>query len=110
MTGRTLIRWIILLATVAFPARVSGEPVEDFYKGKQIRLIVGSSPGDGYHLWSRLIAGHLLRHVPGRPGIVLQNMPGSGTITATNHLFGVAAKDGTAFGSFSRSLPSQALL
>jgi tripartite-type tricarboxylate transporter receptor subunit TctC len=110
MRARTLLRCIILLATVVVPARLSAEPVEDFYKGKQIRLIVGSSPGDGYDLWSRLIARHLARHVPGRPGIVVQNMPGAGTITATNHLFSVAPKDGTAFGSFSRSLPSQAVL
>jgi tripartite-type tricarboxylate transporter receptor subunit TctC len=100
------LRCFFLLAIVVVPARLSAEPVEDFYKGKQIRLIVGSSAGDGYDLWSRLIA----RHIPGRPGIVVQNMPGAGTITATNHLFTVAPKDGTVFGSFSRSLPSQAVL
>jgi tripartite-type tricarboxylate transporter receptor subunit TctC len=104
------LRCILLLTIVAVPARVSAEPVEDFYKGKQIRLIVGSSPGEGYDLWSRLIARHLARHVPGHPGIVVQNMPGAGSITATNHLFSVAPKDGTVFGSFSRSLPSQAVL
>jgi tripartite-type tricarboxylate transporter receptor subunit TctC len=103
-------RLMLLVAIVLVPARLSVEPVEDFYKGKQVRLIVGSSAGDGYDLWSRLIARHIARHIPGRPGIVVQNMPGAGTITATNHLFTVAPKDGTVFGSFSRSLPSQAVL
>jgi tripartite-type tricarboxylate transporter receptor subunit TctC len=50
------------------------------------------------------------RHIPGQPSILVQNMPGAGTLNATNHLFNAAAKDGSVFGSFSRSLPPQALL
>jgi tripartite-type tricarboxylate transporter receptor subunit TctC len=110
MRARIFLRCLLLLAIVVVPTRLSADPVEDFYKGKQVRLIVGSSAGDGYDLWSRLIARHIARHIPGRPGIVVQNMAGAGTITATNHLFTVAPKDGTVFGSFSRSLPSQAVL
>src|SRR5215208_3743550 len=83
MRARTLLRCIILLATVVVPARLSAEPVEDFYKGKQVRLIVGSSAGDGYDLWSRLISRHMARHIPGRPGVVVQNMPAAGTRAAS---------------------------
>ena len=100
-----------LFALVAFAtATLRAEPVEDFYKGKQIRIITGAAAGDGYDLWSRMLARHMGRHIPGRPSIIVQNMPGAGTVVAANHVFNVAAKDGTVIGSFSRSLPSQALL
>jgi tripartite-type tricarboxylate transporter receptor subunit TctC len=107
--------WIVfatmtVLAALAPPGRAAAEPTVDFYKGKQIRLVVGANAGDGYDIWSRLIARHMGRHVPGRPNLIVQNMPGAGTITAANYLFNLAPKDGTVFGSFSRSLPPQALL
>ena len=97
----------IILASLA-PA--AAEPVADFYKGKQLRIITGAAAGDGYDLWSRMLARHMGRHILGRPSIIVQNMPGAGTVIAANHVFNVAAKDGTVIGSFSRSLPSQALL
>jgi tripartite-type tricarboxylate transporter receptor subunit TctC len=92
------------------PAPLSAEPVEDFYRGKQIRIITGAAAGDGYDLWSRMLARHIGRHIPGMPAIIVQNMPGAGTVVAANHVFNAAAKDGTVIGSFSRSLPAQALL
>jgi tripartite-type tricarboxylate transporter receptor subunit TctC len=95
---------------IAAPTALCAEPVEDFYKGKQIRIITGAAAGDGYDLWSRMLARHMGRHIPGRPSIIVQNMPGAGTVVAANHVFNAAAKDGTVIGSFSRSLPSQALL
>jgi tripartite-type tricarboxylate transporter receptor subunit TctC len=97
---------LVLLAS----APVAAEPVEDFYRGKQIRIITGAAPGDGYDLWSRMLARHMGRHIPGRPSIIVQNMPGAGTVIAANHVFNAAGRDGTVIGSFSRSLPSQALL
>ena len=95
---------------LAVPVPLHAQSPEDFYKGKQIRLIVGAGAGDGYDIWSRLLARHMGRHVPGRPNIIVQNMPGAGTITAANHLFNIAPRDGTVFASFSRSIPPQALL
>jgi len=92
------------------PAPLCADPVEDFYKGKQIKIVTGASAGDGYDLWSRFLARHMGRHIPGRPSIIVQNMPGAGTLTAANYIFSVAARDGTIMGSFSRSLPSQAVL
>src|SRR5829696_9030702 len=101
---------LAVVTVLMVPTRLSAEPVGDFYKGKQIRIITGAAAGDGYDLWSRMLARHMGRHIPGRPSIIVQNMPGAGTVIAANHVFNVAAKDGTVIGSFSRSLPSQALI
>jgi tripartite-type tricarboxylate transporter receptor subunit TctC len=99
-----------LFATVLLSNPLSADPVADFYKGKQIRIITGAAAGDGYDLWSRMLARYMGRHIPGAPSIIVQNMPGAGTVIAANYVFNVAAKDGTVIGSFSRSLPSQALI
>src|SRR5262249_10151513 len=73
---------------------VSAQTVADFYRGKQIRVIVGSSPGD-YDTWARVIVRHLRQHVPGNPTFVVENMPGAGSLIATNFLYSKAAQDGT---------------
>jgi tripartite-type tricarboxylate transporter receptor subunit TctC len=97
-----------IVLTLLTPA--AADPVEDFYKGKQVRIITGAVAGDGYDLWSRLLAKHMGKYVPGKPSIIVQNMPGAGTVIAANYVFNAAPKDGTVIGSFSRSLPSQAML
>jgi tripartite-type tricarboxylate transporter receptor subunit TctC len=81
------------------------DPVADFYKGKQINLVVGYGPGGGNDVYARLLARHMPRHIPGNPNIVVQNMPGAGSLRAANYLYNVAPKDGTAFGTFARALP-----
>jgi tripartite-type tricarboxylate transporter receptor subunit TctC len=107
----TSLRAAAALAVLALsPAALRADPAEDFYQGKQLRLIVGVAAGDGYDLWSRLVARHMAGHIPGRPRIIVQNMPGAGMITAANYLYNIAPRDGTAFGSISRSLPPQAVL
>jgi tripartite-type tricarboxylate transporter receptor subunit TctC len=83
---------------------------EEFYRGKQIRLIVGNSAGGDYDLAGRLLAKYLGAHIPGNPAVVVQNMPGASTIAATNYLYNKAPRDGTVFGSFSRNIPTQAVL
>jgi tripartite-type tricarboxylate transporter receptor subunit TctC len=82
----------------------------DFYKGKQIRLVVGNAAGGDYDLGARLLARYMPRHLPGNPPVIVQNMPGASGNNAANFLYSVAPKDGTVFGSFSRNLPSQAAL
>ena len=67
----------------------------DFYKGKKIRLIVSSSPGGGNDTYSRLIARHISRHIPGNPSIIVQNMPGAGGVMAADYLYRKAKRDGT---------------
>jgi tripartite-type tricarboxylate transporter receptor subunit TctC len=99
-----------LLGGALFVAAAQAEAVEEFYRGKQIRLIVGNAVGADYDLGARLLARHLVRHLPGNPTIVVQNMPGAASLSAANFIAGVAPKDGTVFGSISRNLPSQAVI
>ncbi len=90
-------------------AAAQAQSVEQFYKDKQIRMIVSADAGTDYDIWARLITRHMGRHIPGAPSFVTQNMPGGGQITATNHLFNVAARDGSVIGMIGRNLPNQAL-
>jgi tripartite-type tricarboxylate transporter receptor subunit TctC len=83
---------------------------EPFYKDKQIRLIVGSAPGGGYDAYGRLVATHMRRHIPGNPTIVVQNMPGAGSLVLANHLANVAPRDGTVFGAVNALLATEPLL
>lgn len=75
------------------------DKVADFYKGKTITLYVGSTSGGGYDLYGRLIARHIGNFIPGHPSVIVQNMPGAGSITLTQYLYNVGPKDGTAFGA-----------
>ncbi len=68
---------------------------DDFYKGKKIRVIVSSSPGGGNDTYTRLIARHISRHIPGNPTIIVQNMPGAGGVMAADYLYNKAKRDGT---------------
>jgi tripartite-type tricarboxylate transporter receptor subunit TctC len=86
------------------------DTVADFYKGRTITLIVGYGPGGGYDLFARLMARHLGRYIPGNPTVVVQNMPGAGSLRATNFLYAVAPRDGSAIGSFARDMPLLAIL
>ena len=83
---------------------------EPFYKGKTIRLIVGLSPGGGYDLYSRVIARHLGRHIPGNPTIVVENMTGAGSVIAANHMYKAAKPDGLTIGHILGGLFLQQLL
>ena len=75
------------------------EPVEAFYKGKQINIVVGSSVGGGYDTYARLLARHFGNHIPGNPTIVAQNMSGAGSNRAAGFIYSVAPKDGTSLGA-----------
>lgn len=83
---------------VAEPA-AAGAP----YKGKQIVLVVGSSPGGGFDSYSRLLARHLGRHIAGEPGVIVQNMDGAGGLRAVNYIYNIAPKDGTVLGTAQRA-------
>jgi tripartite-type tricarboxylate transporter receptor subunit TctC len=84
--------------------------VEDFYKNRQINLIVGYGPGGGYDITARLLARHLGDYIPGHPGIVVQNMAGAGSMRAANYLYVSAPKDGTTFGVIGRDIPLVGLI
>ena len=104
------------LGTFAFAAALAcgsaavADPVADFYRGKQIQLVVGYGPGGGYDVYARLLAQHLPRYIPGNPTIVVQNMPGAGSLRAANFIYNTAPKDGTAFGTFGRDMPLMGIL
>jgi tripartite-type tricarboxylate transporter receptor subunit TctC len=88
----------------------SAQTVEEFYKGKTIEIISSAGVGTQYDGWARVLARHLPRFIPGGPAVVVKNMPGGGHITATNHLYNVAAQDGTVLGMISRTIPTSAAL
>lgn len=74
-----------------------------FYDGKTIRVIVGLAAGGGYDTYARLVARHLGKHVPGKPGVIVENMTGAGGLVAANHLYKVAKPDGLTMGHFNGS-------
>jgi tripartite-type tricarboxylate transporter receptor subunit TctC len=99
-----LIGGLLLLALVAAaPARA--DSIADFYRGKELRLVIGASVGGGYDIYSRAIARHLGDHIPGNPTIVPQDMPAGGGLQAANHIYNVAPKDGTVIGAIQNTVP-----
>jgi tripartite-type tricarboxylate transporter receptor subunit TctC len=87
--------FLVIFLTYPNEARAQADP---FYKGKTIRIIIGSTPGGFYDRWARLFARYMGKYIPGQPEIVAQNMPGAGSVIATNHVFGVAKPDGLTIG------------
>jgi len=87
---------LALTATLALEARA--DPVADFYHGKTLRIIVGFGVGDGFDIYARLLARFMAPHIPGEPTIIVQNMPGAGSLVALNYVNNAAPRDGTALG------------
>jgi tripartite-type tricarboxylate transporter receptor subunit TctC len=95
---------------VLTPAPSRAEASADFYRGRQITLIVGYGAGGGYDVYARLIARHLGKYIPGNPTVIVQNMPGAASLRAVNYLYNVAPKDGTVIGTFARDMPLIAIM
>ena len=92
------------------PAPAMADAVSDFYKGKQMRMIVRTTVGGDYDQYSRLLARFLGKHIPGNPSILVVNMPGGGGITAANYMWQVAPHDGTVIGIVSQGLATDQAL
>jgi tripartite-type tricarboxylate transporter receptor subunit TctC len=107
MIGKTL-----ALAALSFmlATPVGAESVSDFYKAKPVALVVGYGTGGGYDVYGRIVARYIRKYIPGNPPIVVQNMPGAGSLLAANYLYNTAPKDGTVFGIFAREMPLMAIL
>jgi tripartite-type tricarboxylate transporter receptor subunit TctC len=75
-----------------------------FYQGKTITIIVGYQAGDGYDIWARLLTAHMGKHIPGSPVMIVQNMPGAGSMIAANYVYSVSKADGLTLGSIGPSL------
>ena len=103
---------VALIAAIAItvPTGARSAGVEEFYKGRTISLIIGYSVGSGYDIYARLLARFIGKHIPGRPAVVAQNMPGAGSIKAAMYLHGVAPKDGSVIATIGRSAPLEPLL
>ena len=89
---RLLAGWLVLASVLSADPALSQS--ESFYKGKTLRFVVGSAPANFYDSWARLIARYWGKHIPGNPNVIVQNMPGAGSISATNYVYGVAKADG----------------
>ena len=96
------------LALAAAPA--AGQSTAAFYQGSTVTMLVGSGAGGGYDTYSRVLARHMSRHIPGNPNIIVKNMPGGGSIKAANHLYNVSPKDGSVFAAVFNTLPLQPLV
>src|SRR5258708_35992548 len=95
------------LALAAFLAAAVAAPLAgaQSYAGKTVTIIVGFKPGGGYDAVARVLARHLTKHIPGKPTVIVQNMPGGNSIIAANHIYNVAKADGLTLGTFNRNLP-----
>jgi tripartite-type tricarboxylate transporter receptor subunit TctC len=103
---------LVRLAALALCLAVCGvapawaaAPGSAFYAGKTVVIVVGSTPGGGYDLAARILARHLGDHIAGRPAVVVENMPGGGSITAANYVFSAAPQDGTVIAAVQRPIP-----
>jgi tripartite-type tricarboxylate transporter receptor subunit TctC len=96
--GRMQIVGVLGALALCASAPAHADDVAKFYAGKSLHLVIGYAPGGGYDLYARTLA----RHIAGNPNIVVQNMPGAGSLKAANYLYTIAPKDGTTFGGFSR--------
>jgi tripartite-type tricarboxylate transporter receptor subunit TctC len=100
-----LVMAFLMCSKSAFAAQAAGKPsydekaVADFYRGKTVRIVVGYTAGGGYDQYSRVIARHLSKYIPGNPVVIVDNMAGAGSIVAANHVYNVAPKNGTVIGN-----------
>jgi tripartite-type tricarboxylate transporter receptor subunit TctC len=103
--AKALIAAIGAVLVLATPAAA-----EDFYAGKTIAIFSGHNPGSLYDTNARFVARHLPRFIPGNPTIIVRNMPGAGTLTASNHVANLAPKDGTALALIARGVALEPLI
>jgi tripartite-type tricarboxylate transporter receptor subunit TctC len=100
----------IAIMFAAAPASAQQEDVAQFFRGKTLRLIVGIGVGSGYDINARLLARHMVNHIPGQPTIIVQNQPGAGSLTMTNALYNTGPFDGTVMGASFNGMPTTPLL
>src|SRR4029078_6307318 len=95
-----------LAAFVCYIPTIAGaQSVESFYRGKTLSMIIGYPTGNSNDMFSRSVARHIGKHIPGNPSVIPRNMPGGGSLIAANHVFNVAPKDGTVLALVAASTP-----
>src|SRR5215469_15779998 len=108
MAPRTLIAVLVISACCA--ADLRAQSLEEFYSKQTVSIISAFNAGGGNDIYCRLIARYLGKHIPGRPNVVVQNMPGAASIRATNYMWQVAPRDGTVIANIQRTVPLHAAL
>jgi tripartite-type tricarboxylate transporter receptor subunit TctC len=101
---------VLAMAFIASMRCAAADDVENFYKGQTLTMIISYTAGGGYDLYARLLARYIGKYIPGHPSVVPENMPGAGGLRASNYLYAAAPKDGSVFGTFSRSIPTMPLV
>ncbi|MPZ38699.1 MAG: hypothetical protein GEU95_11640 [Rhizobiales bacterium] len=99
-----------LAITSGLAPSARAQSVAEFYTGKTISISVGYSPGGSYDYYARVFARHMGKYIPGNPTVVVQNMPGAGSLRAANYLYNVAPKDGTHLGVVTQTVMLEAPL
>jgi tripartite-type tricarboxylate transporter receptor subunit TctC len=97
---RHLCYLILAIVGLALGAGAAHATTHEFYKGKVIRIVVGFAAGGGFDTYARAIGRHMGRHIPGNPTVIVENMPGAGSLIAANHVYMVAKPDGLTMGHF----------
>ncbi|MBM3609375.1 MAG: hypothetical protein FJX29_13160 [Alphaproteobacteria bacterium] len=100
----------VMSAIVVGAGLVSPASAQDFYAGKTVTIFVGYAAGSGYDVNARFVARHIGPQLPGRPTVIVQNMPGAGALNAANHVANTAAKDGTAMALVARGMGIEPML
>jgi tripartite-type tricarboxylate transporter receptor subunit TctC len=100
---KKLLSFVIVIIGLTF-IPVIASATAPFYEGKTIRIIVGFSPGGGFDTYARVISRHMGKHIPGNPTMIVENMPGAGSLILANHLYRVAKPDGLTIGYFGGAL------
>ncbi len=96
----TILSLVLGLGIAGAPVATLASASQSFYEGKRIRLVVGYPPGGAFDTWSRLIARHISRYIPGKPSIIVQNMPGAASLVAANWAYSSQTADGLSIVNF----------
>src|SRR5581483_5804024 len=107
MTGRVLA--LLAVSLLAGQPAFAGD-VADFYRGKLLHVMVGSSVGGAYDLFARVVARHIVHHIPGNPTAIVQNQPAASGLVMANQLFTQGPFDGTAIGAPNNGMPVAPML
>jgi tripartite-type tricarboxylate transporter receptor subunit TctC len=102
--------FLAALVLIGFAALTAPVQAQDFYKGKTFTIVVGFSPAGGYDTYARVLARYLGNHIPGKPTVIVQNMPGAGSLTSVRYLDLTAPKDGTVMTIFNPGLVTQSMV
>jgi len=95
MLSKQSARISLIAAAIAAAPPAAADNIADFYSGKTVSIVMGTGPGGSYDIYGRTIAEHISRHIPGKPTVIVEHMPGAGGVIAGNHIYGTAPQDGS---------------